>query len=135
MTCIDFELLILERMDGHLAPELEPVVAGHLSGCESCRTFLAAQTELDRAIAEAPRPQLPPQFSARVRARLDSTEARSGIGFAWDLAGLAAIAAAAGFGVAYFLPTLVVGGPWIAAGAVMCGGTWFTLAEPPTPSA
>jgi anti-sigma factor RsiW len=134
MNCADFESLILDRIDGHLAAELEPLVADHLGVCESCRAFLGAQTELDRILLAAPRPELSPQFSARVLARLDRADARPRLGFAWDLAGLAGIAAAAGFGVAYFVPMLVAGGPWIAAGAVMCGGAWLTLAEPPTPS-
>ncbi|HXP87785.1 MAG TPA: zf-HC2 domain-containing protein [Bryobacteraceae bacterium] len=141
MNCGDFESWILDRIDGRLGPELEPVVAEHLGGCASCGAFLAAQTELDHALGDVPRPELSPQFSSRVLARLegaatrDATEARPRVGFGWDLTGLAAIAAAAGFGVAFFLPMLVAGGPWIAAGAVMCGGAWLTLAEPPAPSA
>jgi anti-sigma factor RsiW len=134
MNCGDFEGLILDRIDGHLAPELELVVAGHLDGCESCRAFFTAQAELDHVLGDVARPELSRQFSARVLARLEVADARPRVGFAWDLAGLAGIAAAAGFGVAYFLPMLVAGGPWIAAGAVMCGGAWLTLAEPPTPS-
>jgi anti-sigma factor RsiW len=135
VNCIDFEFLILDRIDGRLPPELEPAVAGHVGECARCGAFLAAQTELDRILSDERRPQLSPQFSARVLARLETAEARPRIGFAWDLAGLAAIAAAAGFGVTYFLPMVVAGGPWIAAGAVMCGGVLFTLAEPPVPSA
>jgi hypothetical protein len=141
MTCVDFEDLILDRIDGRLAPELEPGVRDHLAACESCRVFLAAQTELDRALLQTPAPRLAPYFSSRVLARLDVVEtggavddARPRLGFAWDLAGLAGVAAAAAFFVAYFFPMVVAGGPWIAAGAVLCGGAWLTLAEPPTPS-
>jgi anti-sigma factor RsiW len=141
MTCVDFEGLILDRIDGRPAPELEAVVGDHVGGCEPCRAFLATQTELDRALFEAPRPSLSPQFSSRVLARVDGAEpldaAEPGprVGFAWDLAGLAGVAAAAAFGIAYFFPMATVGAPWIAAGAVVCGGVWLTLAEPPTPSA
>jgi anti-sigma factor RsiW len=135
VTCIDVENLILDRIDGRLAPDLEPVVRDHLAACESCRVFLAAQTELDRVLLESPRPRLAPHFSSRVMARVDGDEARPRLGFAWELAGLGAVAAAAGFCVSFFFPMVVAGGPWIAAGAVLCGGVWLTLAEPPTPSA
>jgi anti-sigma factor RsiW len=140
MTCADFEGLILDRIDGRLPPELEAVVADHVAGCESCRGFLAGQTELDRALLNEPRPELSPRFSDGVLARLDAgntldaAESRPRLGFAWNLAGLAGVAAAAAFAVAYFFPMTVVGAPWIVAGAVVCGGVWLTLAEPPTPS-
>jgi anti-sigma factor RsiW len=139
MTCVDFENLILDRIDGRLAPELEPAVGDHLGACESCRIFLAVQTELDRALVQSPPPELSPHFSTRVLARLDAVSPRDlvdsqpRLGFAWDLAGLAGVAAAAAFGVAYFIPMVVAGGPWIAAGAVLCAGVWLTLAEPPAP--
>jgi anti-sigma factor RsiW len=133
MNCVDFEGLILDRIDGRLAPELEAAVAEHVGGCASCRGFLAAQSELDRALLEAPRPSLSPQFSSQVLAHLDVAETHPRVGLAWDMAGLGGVAAAAAFAVAYFFPMTMVGAPWIAAGAVVCGGVWLTLAEPPTP--
>jgi hypothetical protein len=127
MNCAEVEILILEQMD-------DPRIAGHVASCESCRAFLAAQTELDQILLGVPRPELSPGFAVSVLAKLDQRPTGRPVGLAWDLAGLGAIAVAVGFAVAYFAPMIVAGAPWIAAGAVMCAGV-VTLAEPPDPSA
>jgi anti-sigma factor RsiW len=133
MSCTEFEDLILDQIDGLLAPETQLALHNHLAACENCRAFQAEQLDVVRSLLALPRPQLSPQFQTRVLAAIDATSRpiRLRPGFAWDLAGVASLAAAAGFGIAHFLPRLIVGGPWVAAGAVLCAGACLTLADEP----
>ena len=141
MTCSEFEDLILDEIDGRITPETVAALRNHLAECGQCRAFHATQQDLERSLNRARVPDLPAHFSSRVLARLSLPDADwPRLGFLWDFAGVVSIAAAAGFGAAYLLPSDLVpnalaGAPWIAAGAALFAGAWLTLAEPPTPSA
>ena len=52
-----------------------------------------------------------------------------------SLGGLAAVAAAGAIGVQQWFPMLLLGGPWVVAAVILCGGALLMPAEPPAPSA
>ena len=139
MTCAECEDLILDEIDGQLAQQMQPLLARHLAACDSCRAFLAAQTELDQSLSETRAPELSPRFTTRVLAEIDVTRHDTSlfvrVSFAVELAGLAAVAGAGAFVVQHWFPRLLLGGPWVVAAAILCVGAWLTLADPPTPSA
>lgn len=136
MTCAEFEDLILDEIDGRIGPDRAAELRDHLAACEPCRSFRAAHLDLDLSLVQARMPELPPRFSSRVLARLSPPHPDwPRLGFLWEFAGVSSVAAAAGFGAAYFSPHILAGAPWIAAGAVLCGGAWLTLADPPSPHA
>ena len=138
MTCTEYEDLILDEIDGRLAQQMQPLLGRHLAACDSCRAFLAAQTELDRSLSGTLPLELSPRFTAKVLAEIDvvrhDTSLFVRIGFLVELAGLAAVAGAGAFVVQHWFPRLLLGGPWMVATAILCVGAWLTLANPPTPT-
>ena len=138
MTCTEYEDLILDEIDGRLAQQMQPLLGRHLAACDSCRAFLAAQTELDRSLSGTLPPELSPRFTTRVLAEIDvvrhDTPLFVRISFLAELAGLAAVAGAGAFVVQHWFPRLLFGGPWVVAAAILCVGAWLTLANPPTPT-
>ena len=139
MTCTEYEDLILDEIDGRLAQQMQPLLGRHLAACDSCRAFLAAQTELDRSLSGTLPLELSPRFTAKVLAEIDvvrhDTPLFVRISFLAELAGLAAVAGAGALVVQHWFPRLLVGGPWVVAAAILCVGAWLTLADPPTPFA
>jgi len=135
---MEYEDLILDEIDGRLAQQMQPLLGRHLAACDSCRAFLAAQTELDRSLSGTLPLELSPRFTAKVLAEIDvvrhDTSLFLRIGFLVELAGLAAVAGAGAFVVQHWFPRLLLGGPWVVAAAILCVGAWLTLANPPTPT-
>lgn len=125
MTCGAFEDWMLGEIDGGLSGEAQALLEAHLSTCAGCRAFRARQLELDRAMRDATSPQLSTQFAGRVLEKIGSRRLRRlpfRLDFALDLAGLGGVAAAVAFSVFHWFPGVVAGAPWVAAGAVVCGG-------------
>ena len=139
MTCAECEDLLLDQLDGRLAPPMQPPLARHLAACDGCRAFLAAQTELDQSLRETRPPELSPFFAAKALAGIGAIPRKTSlfvrIGFAVELAGLAAAAGAGAVIVQHWFPRFMLGGPWVVATAILCVGAWLALADPPTPSA
>ena len=139
MTCTECEDLILDEIDGRLAHQMQPLLARHLAACDSCRAFLAVQTDLDQSLKETRLPELSPRLAAKVLAEIDVVRHDISlfvrISFVVELAGLAAVAGAGALVVQHWFPRLLVGGPWVVAAAILCVGAWLTLADPPTPFA
>ena len=119
MTCSEFEELILDRIDGRIAADATRLLESHLEVCEHCRAFEAVQQELDLSLSRGA-PLAPPGFAASVRGLIQPD--RPHPMFTWDLAGLTAVAGAGAFCMLHWLPGLLVGGPWVAAGIILCAG-------------
>lgn len=69
--CADYEFDLVERSEGALDPQRAHIVQQHLERCGRCRAYAAAMAELDAALAAVlPRPQLSPDFDARLEARI-----------------------------------------------------------------
>jgi anti-sigma factor RsiW len=76
MSCSDFEILILESLDGSLSVEGRAGMEAHLAGCTACRAFLAAQRSLDAALMKGfARPALSTAFRENLRRRIALEEA------------------------------------------------------------
>ena len=99
-----------------------------------------AQIEIDRSMTVAVE-KIAARDLAPPDVRIPRSEPTPSLGFVWDLAGVASVAAAAGFAVAYLLPHAMAGAPWAAAATVLCAGACLVTlaepgqAEPPSPSA
>jgi anti-sigma factor RsiW len=67
MACDTFDDLILDYCEGAISREDRKRVESHLAACADCRSFLAAQKDLDARLA---RVIVPPQLSAHFKRRL-----------------------------------------------------------------
>ena len=63
---------ILDAIEAIAAGDAEPApaVAGHLASCGNCRAALAQAREIERLLQARVAPAAPPQFTARVLARV-----------------------------------------------------------------
>ena len=69
--CEEYEVELVEWIDGALAPDRANAVQRHLDGCARCRAFERRMRAVDESLAEAlPRVQLSPGFEARLEARI-----------------------------------------------------------------
>ena len=70
MNCSDSKQLIMEYLDGELAPAEKQRLDEHLAGCEACRAELAEQERVIHAVRTLPRVAAPPELDARVAAMI-----------------------------------------------------------------
>ena len=69
--CTDYELDLVDLLEGLLEPGRAGTVQHHMAQCPRCRAYAAALGELDAALAETlPRPALSPGFDARLREQI-----------------------------------------------------------------
>ncbi len=74
--CADYEYDLVELHDGELTPERARIVRLHVQQCLRCRSWAAQFAALDsRLTEEFPRPELSPDFDARLRQRLATLSA------------------------------------------------------------
>jgi anti-sigma factor RsiW len=71
MACPEFEDLILDYCEGATSHADSAILESHVAACAGCRSYLAAQQELDLRLAKSlARPALSPQFAAHLAARI-----------------------------------------------------------------
>ncbi len=71
MYCEQVGEMMSEWLDGRLEGPRYAALRAHLTECGPCAAEMEALQALDRLLAAAPRVQAPPQFRARVMARLE----------------------------------------------------------------
>jgi len=112
MDCTDYQERILEAMD-QLSPGVDPAVEAHLSHCETCRGFFAAQQMLDQALsAEFAGARLSRQFSTHLRQNLQRESSATWLELLPDVLNLAGAGALAAWASAQFSDE-----PWVLAGS------------------
>lgn len=73
MACVEFEDLLPGYLEKQLPPKAQSRVAAHLAQCVACREFARQLEQLDAALARGVKaPALPPDFSARLRQRIQT---------------------------------------------------------------
>lgn len=69
--CAEYEFDLVEHSEGSLAPEPAALLQQHLAHCARCRAYAAELAQLDATLAATlPRPELSPDFDARLAARI-----------------------------------------------------------------
>lgn len=80
MSCRKWEIQILRRAQGELAPEADAGLSKHLENCKQCRVLAAKFSDLDALFPKCSRPTLPPLLPDKIIAtvseamREDSTK-------------------------------------------------------------
>ncbi len=126
MTCDHSEDLILDDLDGRLAPEERPALSSHLASCKSCRAFQAAQLELDGVLAGLREPRFSPRFTQRVLHAVQMPRRKRLLEDAGNLIGVLAVAAAGALAVSLVVPHALAGLSWTVAVLLVSGGVWVT---------
>jgi len=62
--------LLQRAIDGELAPAEQALLNAHLATCARCRAVIAAQRQVEGLLRSGPRPQLPPDFTRLIQARV-----------------------------------------------------------------
>lgn len=59
MTCRSGVELLMDYLEGVLAPEMRAAIEGHVAGCPRCQAFIASYRETPRIVREATARGLP----------------------------------------------------------------------------
>ncbi|HUW35122.1 MAG TPA: zf-HC2 domain-containing protein [Planctomycetota bacterium] len=78
MNCHDSKQLIMEYLDGELAPAEKHRLEEHLAGCDACQAELAEQERVIRAVRTLPRVAAPAGLGAKVAAEIARENAPGG---------------------------------------------------------
>lgn len=70
VVCASGVELLMEYLEGVLAPELVAAVEAHVAGCPRCVAFIASYRETPRIFRDATEPALPEGLGSRLRAYL-----------------------------------------------------------------
>jgi anti-sigma factor RsiW len=62
--------LLMEYLEGTLAPDLRAAIEAHVAGCPRCEAFIASYLEIPRIVRDATRMEMPAELEASLLAAL-----------------------------------------------------------------
>jgi anti-sigma factor RsiW len=62
--------LLMEYMEGALAPGVRAAIEAHVAGCQRCQAFMASYNETPRIVRDATRIEMPADLEASLLAAL-----------------------------------------------------------------
>jgi hypothetical protein len=78
IVCMSGVELLMEYMEGALAPDVRAAIEAHVAGCQRCEAFIASYCETPRIVRDATRVEMPPDLEASLLAALRSSRGRVG---------------------------------------------------------
>ena len=70
IVCVSGVELLMEYMEGALAPELRAAIEAHVAACPRCEAFIASYSEMPRIVRDATRIEMPAELEASLLAVL-----------------------------------------------------------------
>jgi len=70
--------LLMDYMEGALAPDVRTAIEAHVSGCRRCEAFIASYCETPRIVRDATRMEMPPALETSLLAALRASRGRVG---------------------------------------------------------
>ena len=70
IVCMSGVELLMEYMEGALAPDIRAAIEAHVAGCPRCEAFIASYCETPRIVREATRMEMPADLEASLLAAL-----------------------------------------------------------------
>ena len=67
VTCVSGVELLMDYLEGVLAPEVRAAVDEHVAGCERCAAFVASYCETPRILRDATASKLPAEIEASLK--------------------------------------------------------------------
>jgi anti-sigma factor RsiW len=78
IACMSGVELLMEYLEGTLAPDVREAIEGHVAGCPRCVAFIQSYVETPRILRDATTAAMPADLEASLLAALRSRRARTG---------------------------------------------------------
>ena len=76
VVCMSGVELLMEYMEGALAPEVRAALEAHVAGCARCDAFIASYRETPRIVRDATSMEMPADLEASLLAALRAARQR-----------------------------------------------------------
>ncbi len=76
IVCMSGVELLMEYMEGALAPDVRAAIEAHVAGCPRCDAFIASYRETPRIVRDATRMDMPADLEASLLAALRAARGR-----------------------------------------------------------
>lgn len=76
IVCMSGVELLMEYMEGALAPDVRAAIEAHVSGCPRCEAFIASYRETPRIMRDATRMEMPAGLEVSLLAALRASRGR-----------------------------------------------------------
>ena len=76
IVCMSGVELLMEYMDGALAPGVRAAIEAHVAGCPRCEAFIESYRETPRIVRDATRVEMPADLEASLLAALRASRGR-----------------------------------------------------------
>jgi anti-sigma factor RsiW len=76
VVCMSGVELLMEYMEGALAPDVRAAIEGHVAGCPRCEALIASYRETPRIVRDATRMEMPAELEASLLAALRALRGR-----------------------------------------------------------
>ena len=70
IVCMSGVELLMDYMEGDVAPDVRAAIEAHVAGCPRCEAFIASYRETPRIVREATRVEMPADLEASLLAAL-----------------------------------------------------------------
>ena len=70
IVCVSGVELLMEYMEGALAPDVRAAIEAHVAACPRCEAFIASYREMPRIVRDATRLEMPADLEASLLAAL-----------------------------------------------------------------
>jgi anti-sigma factor RsiW len=70
IVCVSGVELLMEYMEGALAPDVRAAIEAHVAACPRCEAFIASYREMPRIVRDATRIEMPADLEASLLAAL-----------------------------------------------------------------
>jgi anti-sigma factor RsiW len=70
IVCVSGVELLMEYMEGALAPDVRAAIEAHVAACPRCEAFIASYREMPRIVRDATRIEMPAELEASLLAAL-----------------------------------------------------------------
>ena len=77
MICVSGVELLMEYLEGALAPDMRAAIDAHVAGCPRCQAFIGSYQETPRILRDATAIEMPADLEASLLAALRSRRSRA----------------------------------------------------------
>jgi anti-sigma factor RsiW len=76
IVCVSGVELLMEYLEGTLAPDMRAAIEAHVAGCPRCEAFIASYRAMPRIVRDATRIEMPPDLETSLLSALRAARLR-----------------------------------------------------------